>query len=183
MMLAREPKRRESRCRGIGAEAVALPLSSRPEASIHCGTPHGVDADLMQAEIVCAANHNLPWPKIDLPVAKEAGGKQSGQTQSNQPPPAAKWRTKATVPKSPREDRTVLAVEPAGYGLASPVKAGGLTTKNNPKRSAYVKVNSAANLDLPLSKFDHRRPKRRPDNGPIKPNQTKSNQINEPPPI
>ena len=74
-------------------------------------------------------------------VAKEGGGRWPGQTtkdqglagarpsrisqaRSNQPSPAARRRTKATVPNSSREDGTLLAVEPAGYGLASPVKPG-----------------------------------------------------------
>jgi hypothetical protein len=39
--------------------------------------------DLMPGEIVSAANHELPLPKFNLPVAKEAGGIQAGQTQSN----------------------------------------------------------------------------------------------------
>jgi hypothetical protein len=66
-------------------------------------------------------------------VAKEGGGIRPGQTQSNQPSPAAKRSTKATVPKSPREDGTVPAVEPAGYGLASPVKPS--QTQSNPVKA------------------------------------------------
>jgi hypothetical protein len=79
----RKLKRSEWLFRVIGTDAVALPFGSRPEASIHDGAPHWVDMDLMPGEIVSAANHELPLPKFNLPVAKEAGGIQAGQTQSN----------------------------------------------------------------------------------------------------
>jgi hypothetical protein len=67
----RKLKRKEWRCRGSGADAVALPLGRRPEAWIQDGAPHWVDRDLMPAEIVSAANHGLPLPEFDLPAGGE----------------------------------------------------------------------------------------------------------------
>jgi hypothetical protein len=74
-MLALEPnrklRRRQLRFRGIGPDAVGLPFGSRPEAWIYYGTLHWADTDLMQAEIVSAANHDLPLPEFDLSARGE----------------------------------------------------------------------------------------------------------------
>jgi hypothetical protein len=153
-MLALEPnrklRRRQLRFRGIGPDAVGLPFGSRPEAWIYYGTLHWADTDLMQAEIVSAANHDLPLPEFDL----------SARGEGKWPVVSGEWLVlHARYAAQSNRVKPVKPVKP-GQTQSNPVKPS--QTQSNPVKPSQTNQ-TQSNQSNRIK--------------PVKPNQTESNRI------